>query len=211
VGTDDLITAVDRVFAVTGSGYAPWPDPHPGRAPRDDEYSRVTDPAKWRIVGARVEAWLEVLVASDVVHVERDVTVRWVEPRGRVTRVDRVVLRAPGAMPLVVARTAIDDVPDAGVLFGVGDPTVVIDLRPDCGCDACDSGSQGELDEVDRVIGGVVAGTFRRLTSGSRQITQLDPSGWSASGDFARGEVGAVLADPRGWQEARGAAWTPVD
>ncbi|MCY3863114.1 MAG: DUF6226 family protein [bacterium] len=36
---------------------------------------------------------------------------------------------------------------DAGVSLGVGDPAVLVLAAPDCGCDACDSGSQDALDE----------------------------------------------------------------
>jgi hypothetical protein len=58
----ELLAAVDAAFAVTGRGLIPWPHPHPDRAPLDEEYSRVLDAAKWRIIGARAEAWLVALV-----------------------------------------------------------------------------------------------------------------------------------------------------
>ncbi len=62
-----------------------------------------------------------------------------------------------------------------------------------------------------RIVRGVVAGTFRRLTAGKRVITQLDPGGWSASGDIRRLEVAKVLADPRGWDEIAGEPWAAFD
>lgn len=56
---------VEREFALTGGDTPPWPNPHPGGAsPGDDEYSRVTDPAKYRIVATRAEAWARALVAA---------------------------------------------------------------------------------------------------------------------------------------------------
>src|SRR4051794_31632987 len=57
----DLVAAVDAAFAFTGRGLLRWADPHQARSPRDEKYSRVTNPAKWRIVGARADAWLVAL------------------------------------------------------------------------------------------------------------------------------------------------------
>ena len=114
---------------------------------------------------------------------------------------------AAGALPLVVARSRIGEVDDAGVVLGVGDPAVCLARFPECGCDACDSGSQNELDNMDGHVFGVVRGTFRRLTKGRRTITVIGESGWSASGGFGRREVDAVLAHPTGWDELRGESW----
>ena len=71
VAESELLAAVDVAFAVTGRGLTPWPDPHPDRSPLDEEYSRLLDPAKWRIIGARAEAWLVALVDSALAVVER--------------------------------------------------------------------------------------------------------------------------------------------
>jgi hypothetical protein len=83
----------------------------------------------------------------------------------------RLVPHLVGGLPLIVARSQLGAVDDAGVTVGVGDPAVVITWIPDCGCDACDSGSQDVLDELDEAIVGVVSGAFRRLASGDRVIT----------------------------------------
>ena len=100
---------------------------------------------------------------------------------------------------------------DGGVTLGVGDPAVSVTWIPDCGCDACDSGSQDVLDELDEAILGIVSGTFRRLWSGDREITVVGTERWRAScgpsGPFARGEVEEILADPAGWREVSGASW----
>ena len=193
-----LLAAVDAAFTITGQGLVPWPDPHADRMPLDEEYSRLLDPAKWRIIGARAEAWLVALVDAGVATVER----RRARPLARrawpaISRSDRVVSFTEGALPLIVARSRLGDVLDAGVTLGVGDPATCVAWLPHCGCDACDSGSQSELDELDRHVVGVVSGSFRRLTHGSREITVVDDHGWSASGQFKRREVEAVLADPR--------------
>jgi hypothetical protein len=149
----DLVAAVDSAFAVTGRGLSPWPDPHPEGMPADEEYSRLLDPAKWRIIGARAEAWMVALVDAGLAVLERNASIRWQkELLPVITRSDRLVPVVIGALPLVIARSRIDDIDDAGVVVGVGEPAICMAVLPFCGCDACDSGSQYELDELDRHI-----------------------------------------------------------
>lgn len=209
VTIDALLTEVEDAFETTGHGLSPWTDPHPDRSPEQDEYSRVSDPWKWRIVGARADAWAVALERLGLAKVERDTSIRWSnESETFVTRTDRVVPRAHGALAIVVARSRIESVDDAGLTLGVGDPAFVLNRFPDCGCDACDSGSQHELEHLDQHFVGVVTGRFRRLSRGRRQITALaTESCWTASGRFRRGEVDAVLADPSGWDVSSGTSW----
>jgi hypothetical protein len=124
-----------------------------------------------------------------------------------ISRTDRAVPLVAGALPLVVRRSRLEDVDDAGVVLGIGDPAVCNTWFPECGCDACDSGSQDEVDHLDERILGVVSGTFRRLSDSSRQITVVGENGWSGSGQFDRREVEAVLANPTGWNELKGESW----
>jgi hypothetical protein len=174
----------------------------------EEEYSRLSDPAKWRIVGARADAWCTALVEMGLATVEQDAAVRWeVPPTTIVARTDRVVPRQEGAIPLLVGRHRLDDVDDVGVTLGVGDPAARMVWIPDCGCDACDSGSQDVLDELDEHMRSVVTGAFRLLRSGSREIRALGSGRWAASGEFGRLEVDAVLVDPVGWDEVSGRAW----
>jgi hypothetical protein len=208
VAESELIAAVDDAFAMTGRGLTQWPDPHPDRSPLPEEYSRLLDPAKWRILGARAQAWLLALAEVRVAAIEANPKVEWrVEAGPIITRVDGVHPVATGALELVVARSQIGDVADAGVVIGVGDPAICAGLFPDCGCDACDSGSQDELDRLDQCILGVVSGAFRRLSDGVREITVRGPDGWTASGGFSRGEVDKVLANRIGWHELSGPSW----
>ena len=44
---------------------------------RDEEYSRLSDPARWRIVGARADAWMFALNAAGLAELERNAPVRW--------------------------------------------------------------------------------------------------------------------------------------
>jgi hypothetical protein len=204
----ELLAGVDAAFEVTRDGLVLWPDPHPGGSPLDEEYSRVTNPPKWRIIGARADAWLMALVDAGVAAVERDTTVHWKALPGTViSRTDRVVPHAAGALPLVVARSQIEDVPDAGVTLGVGDPAVCVTWVPYCGCDACDSGAQYELDQLDTHIRGVISGVFRRLSMGDREITVIGEGSWNASGLAPSSDITAILAQPTGWDEISGPSW----
>ena len=205
----ELLIEVDRLFHSDSGATPGWADPHPDRSPADDEYSRVTSPEKWRIVGARADAWLNALAALNLARIERGVTVEWVEPPSTVImRLDRAVPHVPGALPLVLARSRIENVDDAGVTIGIGEPAVVHTWIPDCGCDACDSGSQDALDELDGYLLGVVTGQFRRLHRGGRTITVTSDGSYQGSGINGR-TARRVLADPTGWDELTGPSWMP--
>jgi hypothetical protein len=210
----ELQAAVEAAFVQTSRGLAPWPDPHPDRSSVPDEaYSRLTDPAKWRILGARTDAWLIALVNAGLAIVEPDATVSWTARRRPViSRTERAVPVAVGALELVVAHSQIGDIDDAGLVLGVGDPSDCVNWFPDCGCDACDSGSQNELDHLDAHVLSIVTGSFRRLSDGERVITVLGDGAWSASGFTETGgrigrQAEAALANPHGWDELTGNSW----
>lgn len=203
---DELLAVVEEEFALTGRGFRTWPNPHAGRLPREEEYSRVTDPGKWRIVGARAEAWLRALVRTGLADVERDAELTWrAEPAPLVARADVAVPRAGGALAMVLARSRIGGLDGAGVLLGVDRPTVLVTLIPDCGCDACDSGSALELENLDTHLMGIVSGEFRRLSDGDRVITVFHNGSLATTGHLE--DPRAVLADPRGWDELAGSSW----
>jgi hypothetical protein len=207
---EDLVEAVDQRFAVRPPELAVWPDPHDGHPPADGEYSRATNPERWRILGARVDAWVAALVAAGLASVEQVAVddIRWEEsPHTRMSSAMRVIPSAMGARPMVVARSQIGDVPETGITLGWGDPAVPVGLFPYCGCDACDGGAQRDLDSVDDRLSSIVSGGYRRLNQGDRQVDLEASYGWSAAGEWADGEVEAVLADPTGWDELSGATW----
>ena len=140
--------------------------------------------------------------------VEPDAPVRWGrEPGTAISRATRVVALAEGALSLIVARSRVGNVGDAGVTLGVGDPAICVGWFPECGCDACDSGSQDELDDFDRHILGIISGALRRLSDAPRTITVVARGGWRAPGHFRRHEVEAILADPTGWADLVGPSW----
>lgn len=191
----DLVAEVEVAFARASAGLERWDDPHPppDRIVADDEYSRLTNPAKWRIIGARADAWIDALVGLGLATVDRDAAPRWVEqPATAVTRMDLVTPSVDGGLPLVVCRSRIEDVPDAGVALGVGDPAVRIAFIPDCGCDACDSGSHDVIDELDSYLRPIVSGEFRHLWRGRQSITVLDDGRRQAS-NIGMGELPAGI------------------
>jgi hypothetical protein len=204
-----LLKRVEHTYLAAPDRPAPWSDPHRNREPDDDEYSRVTDAQKWRIVGVRADAWIDALVSAGVATVEADPTIDWTTPFGAaISRTDLVRPHVFGGLPLVVARTRLGTLDDAGVMIGVGEPTVVLAPIPDCGCDACDSGSQNEVELVDEHFTGVVTGQFRQLTKGRAAITRVS----EASGTSSRGLRGhhkrvRILEKPKGWTELSGPSW----
>ena len=193
---EELKLAVDAAFAVTGAGTPGWPDPHPHRRPREEEYSRCLDPAKYRILGARVEAWQEVLVRRGLMTArEADGAVWW-----RPTRA--------GALPLRVSRSPVDRVVDAGVTVAVGDPARVLESVPDCGCDACDSGSANDLAVLDGLVAVALTGGVVRVAHGEYVVTRT-VDGWSASGTPDRDLARRWLAGdvPGGADVVQGEPW----
>ncbi|PFG16854.1 hypothetical protein ATK74_1409 [Propionicimonas paludicola] len=201
----DLVDAVDQRFAVRPPEFVVWPDPHQGRSPADEEYSRATNPERWRILGARVDAWVAAVVAAGLASVEQVAVddIRWEEPPyTRMSAAVRVTPSAAGARPFVVARSQVGDVPATGITLGWGDPAVLVGLFPNCGCDGCDDGAQGELDSVDHRLSRIVSGRYRGSAHGSRQVTEGACFGWSAAG-----EVEAVLGESTGGDELSGASW----
>ena len=184
-----------------------WPDPHADRSPDDDEYSRVLDPAKWRVVTARAEAWTTALVDADIGVLLRDAAVVWASPHGQpFTRVDRLASPRSETLPLVLGHRGFEGRDDNALVVAAADPAIDLELVPHCGCDACDSGSQEVLDAVDGAIASVVTGAYRRLTDGDRWIdVRLD--GWSASGEFGDDEIDDVLRSSVGWHEVSGPSW----
>lgn len=205
-----LMVEVERAFDRVADGLARWADPHPPpeRIVADEEYSRVTNPSRWRIIGARADAWVDAVVELGLASVERAAEPRWAEaPATLVTRTDLVTPTIGGGLPLVVCRSRIEDVPDAGVTLGVGEPAVVITFLPDCGCDACDSGSQDVLDHVDSYIRPIVTGEFRFLRRGKKSIMVTGDGCLQGANIRLRDGVDRILANPRGWHELTGPSW----
>lgn len=202
-----LTDAVETAFAATSRGLRPWPNPRPtGTAPHEEEYSRILDPAKYRLLGARFEAWAQVLEAQGLCHRLRDVDSAWREkPSVFATRTERLDPVRPGALSLVAIHSRIDDCLEAGVVIGAGNPATAVAVIPACGCDACDDGSDPLLEEIDDSVWGLVSGAFIEVRQGDRWVRTLGDL-WRAEG-LEHDEPEAWLADPGDRDVTRGAAW----
>lgn len=193
-------------------GLPSWPDPRPaGASPRDEEYSRVSDPGRYRIAPARARVWADVLAASLGARVE-EVAPLPVAPAGDARASVgglRVTSSAPGTLPLLLLDRPVpadgdEDVPGRGepmpsVQIAVSRPDLVVGAAPVCGCDACDSGSDEVLESVDRSLAAVVAGPVVLLRN-PRWEASWGPDGTSV-GRLGRGRMPDVATVGR-WSRA---------
>ncbi|WP_226832351.1 DUF1990 domain-containing protein [Brachybacterium sp. FME24] len=218
-----LLAEVEAAFDVTEACTPGWTDPHreAGGEIRDSleaEYSRCLDPSMYRILWARAGAWSRVLTArgwADETVVEDRTKVAWVvEPH--VDRHRTMVLRPrrAGGQALVLARTAPDDScgttdvggEDAelpGLVIGLGEPAVAVETLPDCGCDACDSGSRDLLEQLDTAILSIVDGSCEVVLT---PLGHSQRSSFGASSGSGTGEPDMTVQVSAGpWAEG----WTP--
>ncbi len=196
-GAAALLPAVDAAYARRRGDLADWPNPRPGGEPAlEEEYSRVLHPDRYRLLGVRADAWVEAVVAAGLgtsTPVPPDELTWAGDPHLRPTRA--TVLRGrDGTAPVVVAWAPMDDADDAFVLVAVGEPTHVLDRQPDCGCDACDTGSADLLSTVDDAFLLALGGGVYVVHEGDRVVTRA-LNGWGATGVFAPGEEQRWLAD----------------
>lgn len=192
-----LLPDVEAAFARLRGDLPDWPHPHPdGAAAHEEEYSRCLDPDRYRLLGVRADAWVETITGTGLgtATAAGPDQVTWAgEQHLRPTRA--TVLRGRrGTQPVVVARARLEGADDAVVLVGVGEPTQVLDRQPDCGCDACDTGSDDLLSAVDDAFVLALSGGVHVVREGTRVVTRsLD--GWGSSGSFERGEQEQWLDD----------------
>lgn len=165
-----------------------WPNPRPDMAePVHDDYSRVTDPDRYRIAHARSRAWRAVLTELPGVSVETiDAGSAHLGPATSVEqRCVRVSSPLPGTLDLVLLEQDVRLTSGEGTLpvlrVAVSQPDLLLDAQPDCGCDACDSGSRDLLDAVDQAIRRVVEGPLVMLR-GDRWGADWSPDRASSHG-----------------------------
>ena len=179
-----LLPAVDAAFARLRGDLADWPDPHPdGSPPLEEEYSRSLEPEKYRLLTARADAWVEAIAAAGlgVAQERAPQDVGW---EGEMiltpTRVV-VVTGREGTQPIVVGIAPSQSADEAFVQVGVGEPAEVLERQPDCGCDACDTGSAALLDTVDDAFVLARGGGVLVVREGDR-VVRRTLEGWSSSG-----------------------------
>jgi hypothetical protein len=178
----------------------------------EEEYSRCLDPGKYQILDARVDAWCQVLTRHGVAQVTDAREGRWMggvrdpESWWRVRQVDPAAL---DGLRLHLASTLVDGRP-FGVDVGVdaaGQATVHLDAVPDCGCDACNSGSADLLDVLDRWVLSAAAGGVVHARSGAASISRT-VEGWQADGrGWSESWLDASSSPPRGVMRWTGTPW----
>jgi hypothetical protein len=108
----------------------------------------------------------------------------------------RLIPQQPGALPLLLLERDVRTQPDEGSLavldIAVTSPDIVVETLPDCGCDACDSGSGALLEAIDALIDSVIGGPFVVLRG--KWHAQWHPGGGSA-GTSKRGPDFGTLMD----------------
>jgi hypothetical protein len=184
---------VDEAFARLRGGLDDWPNPHTGGAsPVEDEYSRVTDPDRYRLLAARTDAWIEAVTAAGLGSAVRvdPASVRWTDEQHLPPSRTTVLRGAPGTQPVVVG--LFKD--DTFVRVGVGDPVETLGFQPDCGCDACDTGSADLLRSVDDMFVLALSGGVYVVREGSRSVAPT-VDGWRGSGSFGPDEPERWLAE----------------
>jgi Family of unknown function (DUF6226) len=108
---------------------------------------------------------------------------------GRLDRGVRLTSPRDGTLPLLLLERDVRlpglEAAQAVLHISVAEPGVAIDMLPDCGCDACDSGSDDLLRAIDATVGHVVGGPFVVL-QGKGWHAQWNPDG-GGSGGTGRG------------------------
>jgi hypothetical protein len=208
---DVLLASVDRAFETTGVDTRGWPDPHPDRVPLDEEYSRVSDPGRYRILDARVDAWVRILTEAGLAETHEGPARPWIgalRPPAELRRVRRIAPTRPGGLTLLCATTLVDAAPfglDIGIAAGVGRP-VLLGSVPGCGCDACDSGSADLLATLDGWVLAVARGGVLHARARHSSATRtLD--GWQATGGRQESWLDESSAIPAGVERWIGAPW----
>lgn len=215
---DDLLAHVGRAFERTGAGTPGWPDPHPDRSPREEEYSRCLDPDKYQILRTRIDAWVEVLESRGIViadSVEPSPRTGAVRGPEHVRRVRRLAPTREGGLGVHLGETIVDGDPfgiDLGVSTAGGESSVVLlDTVPDCGCDACDSGSEDLLAVLDGWILSVARGGVVHARSATASVSRTI-DGWAGSGAGAEPDLwlDESLPAPPGVERWVGEPWVYV-
>jgi len=185
---------VNEVRAQVAASYArlglpSWPDPHPAIAsPVLEEYSRVTSPERYRVVEARASVWAEVLSTLPSVEVEPVALTDLdrVAQAGGATAGVRVSSTRLGTLPLLLVTEQVP-LAEGGQTMAVlricvDRASVVLASAPECGCDACDSGSHSLLEAIDDTISEFVGGPSV-LLRGPDWYADWRPGGGSSGGE----------------------------
>ena len=82
---------------------------------------------------------------------------------------------------------------------------------PDCGCDACDDGSESLLAHLDETFLHALDGGVRAVIGSRGRTLRTEYNGWSASGNFRRDDPEQWIADAKAgrsrYQVIQGEPW----
>lgn len=182
---NSLLPAVDEAFARLRGDLADWPNPHPDGGPgRDeDDYSRCLEPAKYRLLAARADAWVEAIVAAGLGAAETldPAEVSWLGEQFLTPSRVTVVRGRAGTQPIVIALAPSQGAEEAFVQVGVGEPAEVLERQPGCGCDACDTGSADLLDTIDSAFVLTLSGGVYAVREADK-VVRRSLDGWGSNG-----------------------------
>lgn len=180
----DLFAEVEAEFQRHAGATPGWEDPHevdgyewgPDGSVPEEEYSRVTDVGKYDIVRVRVESWVTVLERRGARRLD-PTAVPWFDEDAFMTSADEwIVLTGvrEGSLPLIIGVSRAGKRSDGeefigSIVIGAGSPALSFGRIPDCGCDACDTGSDPLLEEVDRAVFPVVDGSLEMKAGRGRK------------------------------------------
>ncbi|GAA1979179.1 hypothetical protein GCM10009718_14880 [Isoptericola halotolerans] len=216
---DDLVRRVTERYDPLG--LPSWPSPRPdGEEAREEEYSRVSDPDRYGIVHSRGLAWADVLGELPGITVERLWDADLVGPGlvGRFDRGVRLTCDRPGTLPVLLLEGDGGRFGERGLVpvlqVSLLRPELEVALLPDCGCDACDLGSEELLTALDDTLTELLRGPYVMLR-GLGSFAYWHPGGGGASGDertfddlmarcrrLASGDASAVPAGGEAWVNA---------
>lgn len=181
----EVRAAVEQALGRLGASTPGWPNPRPDqREATPEENSRCLDPDKYRIVGTRTRAWVAAL--SDL-----GLAVAEEVPAG----IRLHPTRHHSAVPLLLELMAHQGVADGFLVIRAGDRDVEISRHPECGCDACDFGSDELVQDLDDELEHAVSGALVVVEAPGCTV-RTTPDGWSAEGlATPAAAVEALLAD----------------
>jgi len=177
---------VNATFEVTGADTPGWADPHPDRDPVEEKYSRCLDPGRYQILHARLNAWSQVLTARELARVTEEPATNWLAEAPLSADHSTEIRFEPtrsGGLTLVF-RPTLANGSSTGFDVGVHSAelgTALLTRSPDCGCDACDSGSADLLDELDGWVLTVAGGGVVPARAGESAVTRR-ADGWTGVG-----------------------------
>jgi hypothetical protein len=194
---DDLLPAVAAHYA--RASMPAWSPPRPADVEaQPEEYERVTDPQRYRVVHARARAWVAALAGQPGIRVAPLGADELTGTRrtGPMDRGVRVTCDRPGTLPLLFCERDATTSDDGRAIVPIlqiclARPDLELEIQPDCGCDACDFGSANLLDAVDDAVTEVLRGPFALLRGPGWYAT------WHPEGGGAGGTGGTDLTDLR--------------